>query len=46
VFISSQRILPPAAAGKGQEDKVEELREKLKELAQTIMAVLRPYTNA
>ena len=37
----------PAAAATGkQEDTVEELREKLKEFVQTIMAVLRPYTDA
>jgi hypothetical protein len=34
---------PPAAA---TEDKVEELREKLKEFVQTIMDVLRPYSDA
>ena len=37
----------PAVAATGeQEDTVEELREKLKEFVQTIMAVLRPYTDA
>ncbi|MBL8292081.1 MAG: hypothetical protein JNN08_09605 [Bryobacterales bacterium] len=34
---------PPAAEG---EDTVEELRDKLKEFVETIMAVLRPYTDA
>lgn len=34
---------PPEAEG---EDTVEELRDKLKEFVQTIMAVLRPYTGA
>ncbi|MBL8296015.1 MAG: hypothetical protein JNN08_29495 [Bryobacterales bacterium] len=34
---------PPPAEG---EDTVEELREKLKEFVETIMAVLRPYTDA
>jgi hypothetical protein len=41
---------PPAeraAAATGKpEDTVEELREKLKEFVQTIMAVLQPYTDA
>jgi hypothetical protein len=34
---------PPPAEG---EDTVEELRDKLKEFVETIMAVLRPYTDA
>jgi hypothetical protein len=34
-----------AAAAEG-EDTVEELRDKLKEFVETIMAVLRPYTDA
>ena len=34
---------PPPADG---EDTVEELRDKLKEFVETIMAVLRPYTDA
>ena len=34
---------PPPAEG---EDTVEELRDKLKEFVETIMAVLRPYTEA
>ena len=37
----------PAATATGKrEDTVEELREKLKEFVQTIMAVLQPYTDA
>ena len=36
---------PPAPAAEG-EDTVEELRDKLKEFVETIMAVLRPYTDA
>ena len=34
---------PPPAEG---EDTVEELRDKLKEFVETIMAVLQPYTDA
>lgn len=34
---------PPPAEG---EDTVEESRDKLKEFVETIMAVLRPYTDA
>ena len=38
---------PPAAAAAAEgEDTVEELRDKLKEFVETIMAVLRPYTDA
>ncbi|MBL8295444.1 MAG: hypothetical protein JNN08_26600 [Bryobacterales bacterium] len=37
---------PPPPPPAGGEDKVEELREKLKEFVQTIMEVLRPYTDA
>ena len=36
---------PPVPAAEG-EDTVEELREKLKEFVETIMDVLRPYTDA
>jgi hypothetical protein len=36
---------PVAAAAEG-EDTVEQLRENLKEFVETIMAVLRPYTEA
>jgi len=37
---------PAAAVAGKREDTVEELREKLKEFVQTIMAVLRPYADA
>jgi len=40
-----QHHRPPLHPGNGEET-VEELREKLKEFVQTIMAVPRPYTDA